>query len=34
MAGKRKVNFKKLYGDKDNLKYKSSFPKSTVNKNK
>ena len=32
MAGKRKVNFKQLYDDKDNFKYKSSFPKSTVNK--
>ena len=34
MAGKRKVNFKQLYDDKDNFKYKSSFPKSTVHKNK
>ena len=27
---KKKVNFKQLYDDKDNFKYKSLFPKSTV----
>ena len=32
MARKGKDNFKQLFDDKCNFKYKSSFPKSTVEK--